>query len=86
MIDDDDDMPPPLEDMSEQIEKNKKMKAKAEGNNYNKTDDHTEEVRLAPKKEKTEPKPGVSVIKQMDDDEFDKKTKLDEPKKEVVAA
>ena len=86
MIDDDDDMPPPLEDMSEQLEKNKELKAKAEGFNYNKTEDHAEEVRLAPKKDKAAAKPGVSVIKQMDDDEFDKKTKLEEPKKEVVAA
>lgn len=59
----DDDMPPPLEDMSEVLEKNKQAKAKAEGFNYNKTEDHVEEIRLAPKKE-----PGVSVIKSMDED------------------
>lgn len=59
---DDDDMPPPLEDMSEKLDLNKQTKQKAEGFNYKKTEDHVEEVRLAPKKVK-EPVAGVSVIK-----------------------
>ena len=51
---DSDDLPPPLEDMSEQISNTKAMKAKAEGPLFNtagKSKDHVEEVRLAPKKE-----------------------------------
>lgn len=49
--DSDDDMPPPLEDMSEQIKANKTMKEEAMGKVYGKSDDHVEEVRLAPKKQ-----------------------------------
>ena len=51
----DDDMPPPLEDMSEQIKMIKANKEKAQGNmgfgGNKKTEDHVEEVRLAPKKQ-----------------------------------
>lgn len=49
----DDDMPPPLEDMGESLNAQKIAKSKAEGNlNYipNKTADHDEFQRVAPKK------------------------------------
>ena len=69
---DSDDMPPPLEDMSAMIENNSQMKKKALGPEADKSKDHVEEVRLAPKK-KAEPAKaadaGVSVIKPRDENE-----------------
>ena len=50
----DDDMPPPLEDMGETLQAQKRAKEKAEGNLHyipNKTSDHDEFQRVAPKKE-----------------------------------
>lgn len=70
---DSDDLPPPLEDMSEQISNTKAMKAKAEGPLFNtagKSKDHVEEVRLAPKKEEPS-QPGVSKIAPSDDFDFE---------------
>ena len=61
---DSDDMPPPLEDMSDTLQVQKEMKKKAEGVPI-KTEDHEEEVRLAPKK--------VSKIAANDNYDFDKK-------------
>ena len=49
-MDSDDDLPPPLEDMADTLNKQKVMKQKLEGNVGPKTEDHVEEVRLAPKK------------------------------------
>ena len=60
----DDDMPPPLEDMSEQLALNQKSKQNIQGQVYDKTNDHVEEVRLAPKKESNS---NISVIKPSDD-------------------
>lgn len=68
MSDSDDDMPPPLEDMSESLQVQKEMKKKAEGNIW-KNDEHVEEVRLAPKKE------NVSKIAPSDNFDFDAKKK-----------
>lgn len=45
----DDDMPPPLEDMSDQISAIKQIKDKSTGSLYKNANDE-EEVRLAPKK------------------------------------
>ena len=64
MSDSDDDMPPPLEDMSDTLQVQKEMKKKAEGVPL-KSEDHEEEVRLAPKK--------VSKIPANDNFDFDKK-------------
>ena len=69
MSDSDDDMPPPLEDMSAQLAVQKEMKAKAEGSFLQK-DEMVEEVRLAPKKEKN-----ISKIAPRDDIDFDAKPK-----------
>jgi hypothetical protein len=53
---DDDDMPPPLEDMTEQLQANKqKLNKENIFSNFNKSNDHTEEIRLAPKKESSIP-------------------------------
>ena len=53
---DSDDMPPPLEDMSEQIKINREKKMQAMGKaslgDMPMTEDHVEEIRLAPKKPK----------------------------------
>ena len=84
MSDSDDDMPPPLEDMSEQINVQRALKAKAEGFGAPKTQDHVEEVRLAPKKPKVEEKQPahVSTIAPSDDFDFDKpKVKKEEENK-----
>ena len=62
MSDSDDDMPPPLEDMSESLQVQKEMKKKAEGVPL-KSEDHVEEIRLAPKK--------VSKIPANDNFDFD---------------
>ena len=67
MSDSDDDMPPPLEDMSEQIQISKKKKQEAMGYMFggaNKSEDHVEEVRLAPKKKpEAAAGPGASAAK-----------------------
>jgi hypothetical protein len=77
MSDSDDDMPPPLEDMSQTLQANKEMRAKAEGNHWGigKTEDHAEEVRLAPKKDKE----NVSKIAPSDNFDFDKKKPEQKP-------
>lgn len=79
MSDSDDDMPPPLEDMSESLQVQKEMKKKAEGGLPNKSEDHVEEVRLAPKK--------VSKIAPNDNFDFDKKPEkpADKPKEKKNA-
>ena len=84
MQDSDDDMPPPLEDMSAEITAQKEAKDKVNGPLFTaKTADHTEEVRLAPKKKPEEEKKdeNVSKIAARDDYDFDKKP---EPKKEEL--
>jgi hypothetical protein len=64
MADSDDDMPPPLEDMSEKLENLKIQKAV---HNPNSNSNDVEEIRLAPKKEKQDE--NISVIKPMADDQ-----------------
>ena len=55
MSNSDDDLPPPLEDMSETLLVKKNQTKQFEGL-IKKTDDHVEEVRLAPKKKLEETK------------------------------
>ena len=55
MSNSDDDLPPPLEDMSETLFVKKNLTKQAEGL-INKTEDHVDEVRLAPKKKAEETK------------------------------
>ena len=55
MSNSDDDLPPPLEDMSETLLVKKNITKETEGFTK-KTEDHVEEVRLAPKKKPEETK------------------------------
>jgi len=64
MSNSDDDLPPPLEDMSETLLVKKNLTKKSEGL-INKTEDHVEEVRLAPKKKPEETK--ISKIEAKDE-------------------
>ena len=87
----DDDMPPPLEDMTEQIKINKEKKEAALGSFYGgskKSEDHVEEIRLAPKKNSRAPaSPKPSGLAPKDDDyDFDSKGKVSEPKPQAASA
>ena len=85
---DSDDMPPPLEDMTEQIKINKQKKEEAFGKSYGgagKSEDHTEEIRLAPKKKQgtenssasSNQAPSKGLAPKDDDYDFDAKKKAD---------